>query len=153
MEAKTAFETETCTRCGGCGNYSFNLMYGTVCFGCGGKGWRFTKRGAAAKGLYVSLISRPARLLQPGDLFRSTSSEKWVRVLAVGESEHIQNGQRLVCIETKGCRSYVYPDGYVQVAPTEAERDTFIAFALAYQERLGKSGKPLGSRSKKEGAK
>lgn len=26
-----------CTRCGGSGTYSFNLMHGTVCFGCGGR--------------------------------------------------------------------------------------------------------------------
>lgn len=28
----------TCTRCGGSGNYSFNLIRGTVCFGCNGAG-------------------------------------------------------------------------------------------------------------------
>jgi len=29
--------TKTCPRCGGTGNYSFNQMYGTTCFKCGGK--------------------------------------------------------------------------------------------------------------------
>lgn len=27
---------DSCTRCGGSGHYSFNLMHGTVCFKCGG---------------------------------------------------------------------------------------------------------------------
>ncbi len=27
-----------CGRCGGCGNYSFNQISGTRCFGCGGAG-------------------------------------------------------------------------------------------------------------------
>jgi hypothetical protein len=29
---------DSCNRCGGCGEYSFNLMYGTKCFGCNGSG-------------------------------------------------------------------------------------------------------------------
>jgi len=31
-------QTKTCGRCGGSGQYSFNLMHGTMCFGCQGKG-------------------------------------------------------------------------------------------------------------------
>jgi DnaJ-class molecular chaperone len=46
--SKPAFEHVTCSRCGGSGHYSFNLMYGTVCFKCHGRGWCYTKRGAAA---------------------------------------------------------------------------------------------------------
>lgn len=51
----------SCSRCGGSGHYSFNLMHGTVCYGCAGvgymqptsiKGWQFTldnaKRAVAA---------------------------------------------------------------------------------------------------------
>lgn len=34
---------DTCTRCGGCGEYSFNLMYGTKCFGCYGVGYKLPK--------------------------------------------------------------------------------------------------------------
>ena len=26
----------TCSRCGGSGRYSFNLIHGTKCYGCGG---------------------------------------------------------------------------------------------------------------------
>jgi DnaJ-class molecular chaperone len=31
-------QIKTCERCGGSGNYSFNLTHGTVCFGCNGRG-------------------------------------------------------------------------------------------------------------------
>lgn len=33
----------TCSRCGGSGRYSFNLIHGTRCYGCGGTGKQKTK--------------------------------------------------------------------------------------------------------------
>lgn len=33
----------TCSRCGGSGRYSFNLIHGTKCYGCGGTGKQKTK--------------------------------------------------------------------------------------------------------------
>lgn len=33
----------TCSRCGGSGKYSFNLMHGTKCYGCNGTGKQKTK--------------------------------------------------------------------------------------------------------------
>ena len=39
----------TCTRCGGSGNYSFNLVRGTVCFGCEGAGFKMVDAAAHAK--------------------------------------------------------------------------------------------------------
>lgn len=46
----------TCRRCNGSGNYSFNLLRGTVCFGCEGSGFQMVdakkeeaKKVAAAK--------------------------------------------------------------------------------------------------------
>ena len=35
--------TETCDRCGGSGEYSFNLLDGTRCYKCGGSGKQFPK--------------------------------------------------------------------------------------------------------------
>jgi hypothetical protein len=43
------FQTELCGRCGGDGTFSFNLRDGSVCYGCGGTGWKLTKAGAAAR--------------------------------------------------------------------------------------------------------
>jgi hypothetical protein len=45
------YETAPCKRCGGSGNYSYNMMYGTVCFGCSGRKVFTTKAGERAKAL------------------------------------------------------------------------------------------------------
>lgn len=44
MKTKT-----TCGRCGGSGNYSFNLRDGTVCYGCMGSGFQFVDLAAVAR--------------------------------------------------------------------------------------------------------
>ena len=36
-------EKQPCTRCGGTGHYSFNLMHGTMCYGCGGRKWKYPR--------------------------------------------------------------------------------------------------------------
>jgi hypothetical protein len=61
-------ETRSCSRCGGCGEYSFNMMDGTRCFGCGGSGVQQTKRGSAARALYTALTSMEAAYVRPGDV-------------------------------------------------------------------------------------
>lgn len=35
---KIVWPTKPCTRCGGGGEYSYNPIHGTMCFGCNGKG-------------------------------------------------------------------------------------------------------------------
>lgn len=58
-----------CTRCDGSGNFSFNLVRGTVCFGCEGAGFKMVdpvkvaaaarakaKRKAAADALHAKLV-------------------------------------------------------------------------------------------------
>lgn len=39
MTTQAALTKFTCSRCGGSGRYSFNLMHGTKCFGCNGAGY------------------------------------------------------------------------------------------------------------------
>lgn len=69
MKATDLFETAECGRCGGSGHYSFNMMSGTVCFGCGGSGIKFTKKGAAAKTAWIEAYQKTAKVsdLVPGD--------------------------------------------------------------------------------------
>lgn len=45
---KVSFETTECSRCGGCGRYSWCQRYGDTCFKCGGTGRQLSRRGAAA---------------------------------------------------------------------------------------------------------
>lgn len=42
------YETQPCSRCGGCGEYSYCQMYGTTCFKCHGSGLQYTTAGRRA---------------------------------------------------------------------------------------------------------
>lgn len=61
------FETYTCFRCQGSGRYSFNLMDGSVCYGCGGTGKKLTKRGAEAKRYLDQICTLPLEEIKVGD--------------------------------------------------------------------------------------
>lgn len=65
---QTLFESQTCTRCGGCGEYGYNQVDGRTCYGCGGTGVQLTKRGAAAQAHYRSLLTRRMDQLKVGDI-------------------------------------------------------------------------------------
>src|SRR6187551_1555971 len=64
---KLLFENETCSRCGGCGQYSYCQMYGTRCFKCGGDGVTLTKRGKAAQLWFNAKKKKPAKDVKVGD--------------------------------------------------------------------------------------
>jgi len=49
MTRKLLFESKTCSRCGGSGNFSWCQSHGSTCFGCRGDGVVLTKRGKAAQ--------------------------------------------------------------------------------------------------------
>lgn len=51
------YETSPCKRCGGSGRYAFNLMHGTVCFGCSGTKSFVTKAGERAKGIVRRILA------------------------------------------------------------------------------------------------
>jgi hypothetical protein len=71
---KIRFEQETCSRCGGCGRYSYNQLTGDTCFKCNGSGQQFTRAGKAARREWDRLIAAactvPTWLAQPGDKIR-----------------------------------------------------------------------------------
>lgn len=68
VRVKREIETETCSRCGGGGHYSYCQRFGTTCFKCSGKGKVYTKRGRIARDLYQRLLSKPTTDLKVGDL-------------------------------------------------------------------------------------
>lgn len=150
----TSFETDTCGRCAGSGHYSYNAVNGTRCFGCGGTGQRLTKRGAAAKSFFESLISKPLQQIQPGDnILTATGSmglgpDRWHFVVSIEPSTVVFNGvaDRLkITFKRKGVASSI--DGYTldtifQSVRNEEERAAALEKALAYQVSLTKAGKP-----------
>lgn len=75
-------ETEACGRCGGTGHYSYNQVDGTRCYGCGGSGRRYTKRGRAAREYWQWLQQTTVETVQVGDrLFDNMHG--WVTVTGV----------------------------------------------------------------------
>ena len=83
--AKTTFESEVCSRCGGSGHYSYCQMYGTTCFRCAGRRITLTKRGAAAQAYFTALCSKPASEVKVGEVVKVCG--KFSKVVKVGFTE------------------------------------------------------------------
>lgn len=49
MASKKVLTKVACRRCSGSGNYSFNLVRGTVCFACNGSGYQMVDLAAEKK--------------------------------------------------------------------------------------------------------
>lgn len=166
MTKKFIFEEQTCGRCGGSGSYSYCSMYGSRCFGCGGKGVKLTKRGAAAQRFFTELASKPASEFKPGELIRMsnvttggdtyTAFETVVSVAPAGDkfqafSNGVRVGQDALEIVTtrKGCESSTFtsPTTMYRRGLTGEEKQALVAKALAYQETLTKLGKPRKEKS------
>ena len=146
---QTLFESAYCTRCGGSGKFSFNLMNGDRCFGCGGAGVQLTKRGKAAKAFYIESQQVDVADLKPGmfvwdDFIGMTP--KFLEVLSVEQSGScaIVNGERIpfINIVTRRGSHGVYPSSKVRAVRDEEQRKAQVAAALAYQATLTKTGKP-----------
>jgi hypothetical protein len=60
------YETETCTRCGGSGTFSFNQITGPRCFKCNGNKVVYTKRGEAARAYANKLRTLPVSDIEVG---------------------------------------------------------------------------------------
>lgn len=143
--AKPLFESTACARCGGSGNYSFNLVSGTRCFGCSGSGYKLTKRGRAAQDFLDGLRVKPASEIKVGDLvnfdmhfFKCFSK---VQDIKITESGSISlRAIRAKTGETVGM--IVGASTPVRMGFTEAEKIAQREAALAYQATLTKAGEP-----------
>lgn len=146
----TQFETQACTRCGGSGRYSFNLMHGDRCYGCGGTGTTYTKRGKAAKAMFHSLLERDADEITVGDNVLVSSGamglgpDRWHFVSEIRDDAH-NPGRKILTLKRNGkvaCSYGTCPGLKLRCVRTEEERAAKMAQALAYQETLLASGKP-----------
>lgn len=143
----TVFETSTCGRCGGTGNYSWNTMHGSTCYGCLGAGVQLTRRGHAALAYFESLLARPVDQIKPGmlvfwdDLQRA---KRWRTVLSVGPapSYHPNDDRPMVEITVKAGSQRFLPGHQLKVVDSMEQRDELLAKALAYQATLDERGKP-----------
>jgi hypothetical protein len=53
------FPIQTCTRCNGSGQYSYNQIHGTMCYGCGGCGTQIVKK---AKPAWIAFVAHAKSL-------------------------------------------------------------------------------------------
>jgi hypothetical protein len=114
-------------------------MWGTRCFKCGGAGKIYTKRGAQAKALLTSLLSKTAAEIQPGmqylDSNPVTGKSQWITVTAVSVRE---DGS--INVESKGMNHVMFPNNVVRIAHTAEQKQDAMRKALEFQATLTKSG-------------
>lgn len=163
-----SFETKPCTRCGGSGHYSYCSTHGTRCFGCGGKGWQYTKRGAAAQAFYAASLCIPARDVHPGMMIRipglaGIAATRWLRVERIEADVHRSKAhdadewtetpavQILGQSRLAGRKDWTLTEDYgygvsadtpVRVEQTADDKRAKVAAALAYQDTLTQAAKP-----------
>lgn len=153
----TQFESKTCSRCGGSGHFSFNLMHGTMCYGCQGTGLQYTKRGLAAKEYFRNLMMVPVEELKIGQAIQLFTTDKYFKPITLIEFDEEYNlftkglsgyfvgheKDMLYCVEVQGGgRKAVYPGTLFRIYQTNEEKTAKFQEALRYQDTLGVNGKP-----------
>jgi hypothetical protein len=149
---KLPFETVTCSRCGGSGKFSFNLMHGDMCYGCSGSGVKYTKRGLAAKQFFTESLSKPCEQVVAGDKVRIDTKKFHIvtrtefgntKVMAENSplgGWHYHLDKDMVRIEIGNTVHTMLPGTLVRMMHDDAAKAVKIEIAMAYQETLTKAG-------------
>jgi hypothetical protein len=150
-----ALETESCSRCGGGGHYSYCQTHGTRCFKCGGSGKTYTRRAQAALEYARKLRTVKASEVQVGWKFYVSASPMggyrpgWYTVTECGLDF---NASRWLdqttgewrphySVNTKVCgHSFSSGDSEVQAVETSERLVEIKALMLQYQATLNKKG-------------
>jgi hypothetical protein len=155
MFSKMGFEIQTCTRCGGSGQYSYCQSYGTTCFKCSGRKVCFTAKGAAASAFYSESLQVPAGSLAVGDLIQIEDFFKQVKYFAPITAIGISDSKRLMpdgtwesiglAITTEhakyGQSGYHCPaETMIRKGWSAEAKAEKLAAAIAYQASLTKAG-------------
>lgn len=154
MTKSLLFENVPCGRCGGSGRYSFNLMHGSVCYGCNGAGVKLTKRGRAAQALYTELLSCKATELKVGDTVRYEdyfAGKLYFCTVSEIRPDTSNGGGRLIVELERGgkpvCSYGALPDTVFRKGQTAEFKKEAQAKAFALQNSLNKLGKPLSAKA------
>lgn len=141
---KFLFESATCSRCGGSGKFSFNMIHGDMCYGCRGAGEVLTKRGEAAQDYFDAALKQRADEFVVGDLINvGFSKVRFATVLSVRDDE--LNPGRII-IETSRGDVCTWPHREYRKGFSAEAKQAIIDAALAYQASLTKAGKPRKSK-------
>ena len=148
-DLKTAYETKTCNRCGGCGKYSYNQIHGSTCYGCGGSGVVYTVRGEATKNFFRESIKVKAGDVQVGWFARGQYSGKWFPVTSVETKRKlglvdgkVVETEQLELYVTYGKTTHVMThESMMEAQPTMDAARELKAAALVHQQTLNERGK------------
>jgi len=147
----TGFESQTCSRCGGCGRYSFNQMDRDMCYGCRGCGLVFTKRGSVARQYFQDSILTAAGDVKVGWIARGNNG-KWFPVVSVEPYQlrgaSLKTGV-MVPYDRPGVDITYGKVGHIEdlteMIPAQPNIEAVAAFrnaALVYQQTLTQAGVP-----------
>jgi len=136
---KTKFETQTCSRCGGSGSYSYNQRHGAMCYGCNGSGKQRTKRGAAATQFFLDSLEKPVVDIKIGDLVKFDG--KW-REVARGVEPDLLNDGRVIIHILPNIHLNTCESGREKSGKNTDEFRALRAAAIEYQNTLTKAGEP-----------
>lgn len=144
----TVFETQVCNRCGGTGHYSFNMVHGTMCYGCQGSGEKFTKRGQSAFDYYKGLRTIKAADVEVGQRIKAVGAK-----FTVTEIKADDDNPGRIKFTSSSNNVYSLSDQYeVLIIPTAENNEELKKQALEYQSKLTKAGKMM-KKHIKEGEK
>ena len=145
------FEVKICSRCHGSGQYSYNQIDGSRCYGCSGEKVQYTKRGKAAKLFYKASLEMDPADVQVGQRIETTSGGKYTVAEIVGVEQ--QGSYMLpdgtwkptmvhVFISAQGTRFTATANYKVKLVPHGEDKARLVAAALAYQDTLTATGTP-----------
>lgn len=143
------FETKVCGRCGGSGHYSYNLMHGTMCYGCKGAGNVFTKRGLAAKQFFEDSLSRPAEDVKVGDIIRCWSCDRKFYAVTKTSASTWDDGRIVIELELTNGVYRCMEGSKIRVGADGDTKKAKLAAALAFQATLTAAGTPSKRIAKK----
>jgi hypothetical protein len=158
MTDRHGFEIQSCSRCGGSGHYSYCQMHGTVCFGCGGSGKQYTKRGRKAHDMFEAALKVPLGSLKVGDLMRveDLGRRYFAKVAEIGPlavtGKSLVDGvwvpMETITVTTEheryGRHGLIASPGHpVRKGWSSEEKEPHRQAALAFEATMGPSGKVL----------
>jgi hypothetical protein len=152
---KNGFEVETCSRCGGCGRYSWNQVTGDRCFKCAGAGVTYTKRAKVAREWFREQQMTTLADLAVGDLVYSEPgifAGGWTRVVSIEEARpYSYEGEvrEALTVQYQRFGGMTAPKSF-RVRRSGPDHADLLAQAVAMQETLNRLGKP--SKASKGGA-